>query len=56
MLDNLSTDHENFLDILLLLGKYDIHLNNHLKTIIKKLMNQEIRKEVDSLHLFLRPQ
>ncbi|KAL4147990.1 hypothetical protein QTP88_002298 [Uroleucon formosanum] len=36
MLDSLSTDHGNFLDILLLLGKYDIHLNDHLKTIIEK--------------------
>jgi len=62
MLDSLSTDHGNFLDILLLLGKYDIHLNDHLKTIIE---NSKKAHEIGSkgrgelityylLHLFLR--
>jgi len=36
MLDSLSTVNANFLDNLLILGKYDIHLNYHLKTTIEK--------------------
>jgi hypothetical protein len=36
MLDSLSIDHEHFLDILLLLDKYDIYLNDHLKPNIEK--------------------
>lgn len=55
MFNNLSIDHENFLDIPMLLGKYDNYVNEHLKSIIEKSekAHESGSKERGSLIIFI---
>ncbi|KAL4088614.1 hypothetical protein QTP88_023703 [Uroleucon formosanum] len=40
LLNNESVDHGNFLELIILLSKYDVVLNEHLKSVIKKSEKQ----------------